>query len=380
MEKTLLFMALAFSLAAQACSATNVSVTVVRDTVIVGETVELVLEVTPSESVGGEFVIREWVNETYGSFVRRLFSKPFPWTCSSCSGIPGAPLNEPYKAVFHFIPTKAGFYNAEAYFRGAATTAREGRNFTVISSSTTTTTTTTTTLPKTLLCSSGDVGVTATSEDSPSASKLRYRNPEHAVGESYNTLLDATADEIHLSGFERTTFNVTFYAPEDLDSASIYIKAGAEDGLTLQTNFTINGTVLGGCAIKGRPTEGVYGRWGECTATIDASPLKRKEENTLTVTANVTPDIFGLSFADYDYVELRCNGTAGKAITSKTTTTMTAITPENDASIPTTTYAIATTTTQEGQDGGEDKMIYAAALAVAIAAFTALIIKIRKSR
>jgi hypothetical protein len=326
MEKRMLWIALALLLMSCSSSATNVSVTVVKDTVLVGETVELVLEVEPSESVGGEFVIREWVNETYGSFVRRLFSKPFPWTCSSCSGIPGTPLKEHYKAVFHFIPTKAGSYNAEAYFRGTATTARDGRNFTVMESSTTTTTTTTTTLPKTLLCSGGGIGVTDTSEDTQDALKLRHKNPEYRPGGTYYPKMDTTEDEIHLSGFERKSFNVTFYIPEGLNTASIYVKAGAEDGLALETNFTINGIVIGGCTITGDMTDGVSGRWGECTAELDASNLTRKTENTLTVVNNLVPDMFKLSYADYDYMELRCNESGGKTTTTRRGTTTTTTT------------------------------------------------------
>jgi len=157
------------------------------------------------------------------------------------------------------------------------------------------------------LCSDGGLKLISTTEDSKDKTPPKLNNPDYGVGDSYYRE-GTTVDEIHTSGFQPSSFNVTFYVPEDLgDKTLIYLKAGTEDGQRGETTFyTTGGVVAGSCNISGPGTGGVEGRWGECITELNPTLLTPKKNNTLTVLNNVAPDIFGLSFMDYDYMEFTC--------------------------------------------------------------------------
>ena len=298
-------LAFALALTVQGSSATTVKVTVNNETFIVGDTVELLLEVTPNNTagVGGQFILYERVNNTY-EYVKKFMARPSPYQCASCTRTPGSPLREPYKRLFYFIPTKPGFYNAEANFEGTA----DSKNFTVYASTTTTiVTTTTTTIPELYYsCSDGGKPPITTSIDSEGFTKLRVR--DHGLFDGgYNSGIDLTEDDISTSGFEKHKIEIGFYAPEDMgDRAWIFMRAGTEDGRRGETNFTVNGIVVGSCNISGASTGGVLGRWGGCDAQLDTNLLTPGEVNVLTVVNNVVPDMFKLSFIDYDFMEFNC--------------------------------------------------------------------------
>jgi len=320
-----LILAFAALLTLQAACATEVEVTVNKEVVAVGGTIEFTLKVNTTESIGGQFILYERVNNTY-SFVRRLRVNPSPSQCTTCSGISGSPVRESFIETFTFIPTKQGQYNVDANYDGA----KDSKNFTVVESTTTSTTTssttttavsTTTTNPKTMLCLGGGVGVSGTSEDREGSLRLRKSDERHVPTKEYD-LSGLTRDDVHTSGYGLKTFNVTFYVPFDLGlDASIYVKAGTEDGQRGETKFMLDDKVVGSCNISGPGTGGIQGRWGECTAKLNTGLLEEGEENTLTVANNIVPDMFALSFIDYDYMELRCSHSDKPAVTSTTTAT-----------------------------------------------------------
>ena len=164
------------------------------------------------------------------------------------------------------------------------------------------------------LCSDGGLKVVSIAvEKNRTIFKLASLNTEYAIGSTYGPQ-SISGDEIHTTAFGLKNFNITFYVPNDLDGeASMYVKAGTEDGLSGETKFyTAGGIPLGGCSIRDQTTGGVWGLWGECTAELNASLLLPGVNNTLTVSNNIVPDIFGLSFMDYDYMEFRCASDSNK--------------------------------------------------------------------
>jgi|GEM_PF-969593 len=144
----------------QACSATNVTLSMEKDTYSVGERVPIMLNVIPTGAIGGQLMIYQRVNNTY-VFVKKVYSKPSPAQCSSCSGFAhDTPLREPLNETFYFIATKPGIYNADANFDGV----KDSKNFTILETTTTTLTVKTTTTTTVGVPQSGaSYGTTTTS-------------------------------------------------------------------------------------------------------------------------------------------------------------------------------------------------------------------------
>jgi len=148
-NKKIFWLAFCTLIVLQTCNATNVMLSMEKDVYYVGDKVPLTLNVIPTGAVGGQLMIYERVNNTY-VFVKKVYSKPSPAQCSSCSGfVHDTPLRETLNETFYFIASKPGRYNADANFEGT----KDSKNFTILEVTTTTAkTTTTSTTTTTLSC------------------------------------------------------------------------------------------------------------------------------------------------------------------------------------------------------------------------------------